>query len=86
MKIGDTVTIMNFMLDGVEFIEGDAVLVEEYPPLYDCVPRWRVRFVAGRSTNKRPGACRHTVYRNIWPPEEVERVRALQEMAPDLSA
>jgi len=76
MKAGDTVAILSQKLDGEEFIEGDARLVEEYPPLYDCVPRWRVRFLD----------CDHTVYRNIWPPEEVERVRTLQKLAPDLSA
>ena len=83
MKKGDTVTIMNLKLDGEEFIEGDAVLVRELESPYAgtdyYVPLWKVRFLPNR-----PGDP--VVSRYLWPPEEVERVRTLEELAPDLSA
>lgn len=84
MQQGDTVTILNQKIDGEEFVEGEAVLVAECPPLYNGVPRWRVRFFDDRSTIELPR--RTTVCRNIWPPEEIDRVRTLQELAPDLSS
>ncbi len=77
MQKGDVVTIVNQKLE--EFIEGEAELVEPVSNRIDSVlPVWWVHF-----PNDDPGA---NYQRYIYPPEDVERVRTLEALAPDLSA